>query len=469
MHVVRARGRGARRAPREPTGRPVDAHTMARDVDDARDAGGARDARARGGDDDGDALARWRRDASASASASASGRGRGRGSTFARHSSRDVAAAAGAREDDDDDDGRVGAGAGVDRRVVLTGGVRRGDDEGGRGREREGGRGHGRAVRNFDEGDASRFGLLRDFDERLAAVRARTREARADIDKIERWFSDTDRARADEGVGAREEGAGRGNAENFLRGIQTRAREIDGLERGIRDEYEHGMDDDGRMRMINDSPSSSLVVPPRTVLEGKIHRPIPRRAGAASASVEGTAWTAGGRNASMVAKAAAKARFEFGSNASVYSVESDSKMSAFKSLSTREEGEVTELRHLLEQASVRPPEPQSVDGLSTPPRIMGSPLRPPIARRSRTRTLSEDFTRNRPSMRMSQEFRHSMRSHLTPVEHVAVEAELERAVRMSEISSEDLQTANEATATQYLSNRASADEMTWRDMTRADP
>jgi hypothetical protein len=434
---------------------------MARDVDDAREA------RARGGDDDGDALARWRRVASAGAGASASGRGRGRGSTFARHSSRDVAAAAGAREDDDDDGrdarGRAGASAGV----VVTGAFSRDDDDDGR--EREGRRGHGRAMRNFDEGDASRFGLLRDFDERLAAVRARTREARADIDKIERWFSDTDRARADEGVGAREEGAGRGNAENFLRGIQTRAREIDGLERGVRDEYEHGMDDDGRMRMINDSPSSSLVVPPRAVLEGKIHRPIPRRAGAVSTSVEGTAWTAGGRNASMVAKAAAKARFEFGSNASVYSVETDSKMSAFKSLSTREEGEVTELRHLLEQASVRPPEPQSVDGLSTPPRIMGSPLRPPIARRSRTRTLSEDFTRNRPSMRMSQEFRHSMRSHLTPVEHVAVEAELERAVRMSEISSEDLQTANEATATQYLSNRASADEMTWRDMTRADP
>jgi hypothetical protein len=324
-------------------------------------------------------------------------------------------------------------------------------------------------VRNFDEGDASRFGLLRDFDERLAAVRARTREARADIDKIERWFSDANRAREDAGVGAREEGAGRGNAENFLAGIQTRARALDGLERGIRDEYERGMDDDGRMSMINDSPSSSLVVPPRAVFGGRIHRPIPRRAGAASASVEGTAWTAGARNASMVAHTAAKARFEFGSSESVRSVDTDSKMSAFKSLSTRDEGEVAELRHLLEQASVHAPEPQSVDGLRTPPRIMRSPLRPPIARRSRTRTLSEDFTRNRPSMRMSQEFRHSMRSHLTPVEHVAVEAELERAVRMSEISSEDLQTASEATATQYLSNRASADEMTWRDMTRADP
>jgi len=430
---------------------------MARDVDDVRDA------RRGGGDDvgDGDALARWRRDARASAS------GRAGGWVHARHSG--AAPAAAARDEDDEDEdarGRAGARAGVDGRVVVTRGGRRDDDDG---RERAWARGRERAVRNFEEGDASRFGLLRDFDERLAAVRARTREARADIDKIERWFSDTDRAREDEGVGVREKGAERGNAENFLAGIQTRAQALDGLERGVRDEYERGIDDDGRMSMINDSPSSSLVVPPRAVFGGRIHRPIPRRAGAASASVEGTAWTAGARNASMVANAAAKARFEFGSSASVHSVETDSKMSAFKSLSTRDEGEAAELRHLLEQASVRAPESQSVDGLSTPPRIMGSPLRPPIARRSRTRTLSEDFTRNRPSMRMSQEFRHSMRSHLTPVEHVAVEAELERAVRMSEISSEDLETANEATATQYLSNRASADEMTWRDMTHTDP
>ena len=168
----------------------------------------------------------------------------------------------------------------------------------------------------------------------------------------------------------------------------------------------------------------------------------------------------------MVANAAAGARFEFGSSASVHSVETDSRVSAFKSLSTKEERDVAELRHLLEQSSVRAPADQSVDGLSTPPRIMGSPLRPPLARRARTRTQSEDFSGSRPSMRMSQEFRHSMRSSLTPVEHVAVEAELERAVRMSEISGEDLETANEETATEYLNNRASADEMKWTDMVR---
>jgi len=306
---------------------------------------------------------------------------------------------------------------------------------------------------------------LRDFDERLAKIRARTREAREEMDKIERMFRASERSSSafvrgrvrDESTNV----AGIGN--EFDERIRSRD---DGATRGTtttRDEYvaprENRM---GSMTNVSNEPSIAVVARPRTPTGSMIHRPIPRRAGAPSASVEGTAWTAGGKSAPK----GTTARFEFGSNMSVHSEDVDSRASAFKSLSMQDNRELEELRRLLAKTNVsEAATKRSADGMSTPPRIVGSPLRPPLARKARIRTFSEDLTRNRTSsVKLSQELRNSMLSQLTPVEHVAVEAELARAVRMSEISSEDLETANEEIARQYLSNRASADEMSWRNM-----
>jgi len=277
---------------------------------------------------------------------------------------------------------------------------------------------------------------LRGFDERLARVRAQAAAVREDAERIERWLS----------------AGGRGAS-----GVS-----LDEARGSVRDsmEFTRGGDRQGRAHAL---PSTLFVAPRSPGSSARnisvLHRPVPRRP--LSASVEGTEWTSvrsGTRG------------FEFVTAASVVSDEEERKGSAFHSIARsrdayRNEGDgFTEHS---ERALTRADEGggRALEEVSTPPRVHQSPMRPPVARQ-RHRTKSEDFTRSgrmiRLSVDKSSELRSSMSSHLTPVETVAVEAELERAVRMSEVSGEGSEPiTREDVQAASLDARLSTNDIMW--------
>jgi hypothetical protein len=282
-------------------------------------------------------------------------------------------------------------------------------------------------------GDAE---AMRGFDERLARVRAQAAAVREDAERIERWL----------GAG------GRGAP-----GVS-----LDEARGSVRDSMEFTRG--GERRGGAHASPSTLFVAPRSPGSSVrnisvLHRPVPRRP--LSASVEGTEWTSvrsGTRG------------FEFGTAASVVSDEEERKGSAFQSIARSRDSYGNEGDGFTERAERaltgadegggRAPEE-----VSTPPRVHQSPMRPPVARQ-RYRTKSEDFTRSGRMMRLSidksSELRSSMSSHLTPVETVAVEAELERAVRMSEVSGEGSEpVTREDVQAASLDARVSTNDIMW--------
>lgn len=204
---------------------------------------------------------------------------------------------------------------------------------------------------------------MESFDARLARARARAESARADVDRIERWLSESARV------------------------APASSREYAVDERSL------------------EAPSPSFaaqISPPRSV----IHRPIPRRA--LSASVDGTEWSMRRASSTFGAFGGVVPR-------SVPSVVSEEDgRSAFQSLTTVP---------VNPPALSRPTE--EPNDWNTPPGtpVRQQPSTPP---RARWRTRSEDFTGLPPRAFTSIDVGTSRASTSSLLESVANEAELER-------------------------------------------